>query len=119
MLAGKYCVSLGYLVGSGRGLEERMWKPRGGFLNLKVDLPAKIMTNEKKDASGAWAQNQGGKSRELGRNHGADTTQHTSSPSILLEEPSTVQVSTQPRLWVHCDWSKPITMPHPSCQQLN
>ena len=77
------------------------------------------MTNEKKDASGAWAQNQGGEFRELGRNRGADTTQHTSSLSILLEEPSTVQVSTQPRLVVHRDWSKLITMPHPSCQQMN
>ena len=84
MLEGKSCFSLGHLAGSGRGLEERMKEPWGRFWNLKVDLPAKIMTNEKRDASGTWTQNQGGKPRKLGRNCAAYTTQHPSSPSILL-----------------------------------
>lgn len=52
----------------------------------------RTMTNEKKDASSLGPES-GGKSRELGRTR-ADTTQHTSTSSILLEEPSTVQVST-------------------------
>lgn len=77
------------------------------------------MTNEKKDASGALGPESGRKIQGIGEELWSRYyPTHFHLPSFL-KSPLLFRCPLSLGLTVHCDWSKLITMPLPTCQQLN